>query len=176
MKMNSQSIVHKTDVGGVALGVRSKTGVRAAYRRMVGSIEAAGGGATDGVVLQAMVPDGQELIMGMSLDLVFGPLIMVGLGGVEGDIIRDVAFGIHPLRDVDPAQMLSQLKGQRLLDAWRGRPARDRAALAEALLRFSALVEDFPEIEEIEINPMTVFEEGKGCLAVDARVRVRPVA
>jgi len=177
MKVNSQSIVHKTDIGGVALGLRSKTGVRTAFRDMTKRVEAAGGAdAMDGVVLQTMVPDGQELIIGMSLDPVFGPLIMVGLGGVDVEIVRDIAFAIHPLRDTDPAWMLSQLKGQRLLDTWRGRAARDRAALSETLLRFSALVEDMPEIEEIEINPVTVFEEGSGCVAVDARVRVGPAA
>ncbi|GAF92594.1 unnamed protein product, partial [marine sediment metagenome] len=173
----SRSIVHKTDIGGVALGLRSKTGVRTAFRQMTRRVEAAGGAdAMDGVVLQTMVPDGQELIIGMSLDPVFGPLIMVGLGGVHVEVVRDIAFAIHPLRDTDPAWMLSQLKGQRLLDAWRGRAARDRTALSETLLRFSALVEDLPEIEEIEINPVTVFEEGSGCVAVDARVRVGPAA
>ena len=175
MKANSQSIVHKTEVGGVALGLRSKAEVQAAFEQMKDRVEtAAGAGALEGVIVQRMMSDGQELIAGMTLDPVFGPLIMLGLGGVEVEVVRDVAFAIHPLTDLDPGRMLDRLKGCRLLDAWRGRPARDKEALGDALLRFSALIEDFPEIQEIEINPMMVFEEGRGCAAVDARVRVGP--
>ncbi|MBM3957969.1 MAG: acetate--CoA ligase family protein, partial [Gemmatimonadetes bacterium] len=177
MKVSSVAIVHKTEVGGVALGLRSKAAVRRAFRRMKESVEALAGPRTmDGVVLQRMVPDGQEMIIGMTFDPVFGPLMMVGLGGVEVEIVRDVTFAIHPLTDLDPPRMFGGLKGARLLDEWRGRRPRDKEALGDALLRFSALVDDIPQIQEVEVNPIMVFGEGEGCMAVDARVRVGPMA
>ena len=126
----------------------------------------------DGVLIQPMVKGGQEMIVGMSLDALFGPLVMTGLGGVEVELLKDVAFAIHPLYDIEPERMLSQLKSLPLLKGYRGRPNRDVDALKETLLRFSALIEDFPEIETIEINPLMVMEQSKGCAAVDARVYI----
>jgi acetyltransferase len=95
---------------------------------------------------------------------------MVGLGGIHVELIKDVSFSLHPLRDTDPDTMLKQLKSLPLLTGWRGSPPKDIDALREILLRFSALVEDFPEIDQIEINPLMVFDAGKGCAVVDARI------
>jgi acetyl coenzyme A synthetase (ADP forming)-like protein len=175
MKLRSTTITHKTEVGGVAIGLQSKEEVTAAFDEMKTRLESAGRGEQmEGVIIQPMLKGGQEMIVGMSFDPVFGPLIMVGLGGIYVELIKDVAFSIHPLTDADPDYMFSQLKGLPLLWGWRGSPSRDIDALREMLLRFSALIEDFPEIAAVEINPLMVFDRGKGAIAVDARILFRP--
>ncbi|HBG46074.1 MAG TPA: GNAT family N-acetyltransferase [Deltaproteobacteria bacterium] len=174
MKVRSQRIVHKTDVGGIAVGLRNAEEVRKAFNDIKLKIEEAGLlSEMQGVVVQPMVKGGQEMIVGMSVDPLFGPLIMAGLGGVEVELLKDVSFAIHPLNDVEPERMLTQLKSFPLLTGYRGRPPRDIDALKETVLRFSALIEDFPELETIEINPLMVLGVGHGCVAVDARVYLR---
>ncbi|GAB4389394.1 MAG: GNAT family N-acetyltransferase [Thermodesulfovibrionales bacterium] len=175
MKVNSTTIVHKTDVGGIALGLRTRDEVRQAFSDMTAKLDALGlSSEMQGVVVQPMLRGGQEVIVGMSQDPVFGPLVMVGLGGIHVELVKDIAFSLHPLTDLDPERMLASLKGRPLLEGWRGNPRRDLAALKDVLLRFSALVEDFPEIDQMEINPLLVFPEGGGCSAVDARIFVKP--
>jgi acetyl coenzyme A synthetase (ADP forming)-like protein len=170
MKVRSSTIINKSDVGGIALGLKSEEDVIRAYRDM----EARLSGQMDGVVLQPMATGGQEVIVGMTQDPVFGPLVMLGLGGVQVEIIKDVAFSLHPLTDRDPEMMLEQLKSLPLLTGWRGSQPRDIDSLKEVLLRFSALVEDLPEIDQMEINPLLVFSHGRGCAAVDVRALVKP--
>lgn len=171
MKVRSSTIVHKTDVGGIALGLSTEDEVTRAFEDISSNVQAAGRKKEmEGVVIQPMLPRGQEVIVGMSQDPTFGPLVMVGLGGVQVELIKDVAFSLHPLRDVDPDRMLGQLKSLPLLQGWRGARPKDVKALKELLLRFSLLIEDFPEIDQMEMNPVIVFDEGKGCAAVDARV------
>jgi acyl-CoA synthetase (NDP forming) len=175
MKLRSTTITHKTEVGGVLIGLQSEDEVKQAYEEVKTRLEAAGHGKEmEGVILQPVVKGGQEVILGMSFDPVFGPLVMVGLGGIHVELIKDVAFSIHPLTDIDPDYMFSQLKGLPLLQGWRGSPPRDVDALREVLLRFSALIEDIPEIAAVEINPLMVFDKGKGTMAVDARILFRP--
>jgi acetyltransferase len=171
MKVRSSTIIHKSDVGGIALGLKSEEDVIRAYQDMAARLSE----QMDGVVLQPMASAGQEVIMGMTQDPVFGPLVMLGLGGVQVEIIKDVGFSLHPLTDRDPPMMLEQLKSLPLLTGWRGRPPRDMDSLKEVLLRFSALVEDLPEVDQMEINPLLVFSQGRGCAAVDVRVLVKPV-
>jgi acetyltransferase len=174
MKVRSNTIVHKTDVGGVALGLGSPREVEQAYMAMEQRLREVGRGhEMQGVVLQPMVRGGQELIIGMSHDPSFGPLVMVGFGGVLAELVKDVAFSLHPLTDQDPDHMLHQLKSYPALAGWRGSLPRDIPALKELLLRFSTLIEDFPQIAEIEMNPLLLFEQGKGCLALDARVLLK---
>ena len=174
MKIRSSTIVHKTDVGGIALGLGTEEEVRQAFQVMRERLEAASrADEMQGVVLQPMLQGGQEMIAGMSQDPVFGPLVMVGVGGVQVELTRDVAFSLHPLRDVDPDRMLGELKGLPLLQGWRGTPPRDIEALKNVLLRFSALIEDFPEIDQMEMNPLLVFPQGEGCAAVDARILLK---
>ena len=175
MKLRSTTITHKTDVRGVLLGLQSEDEVMQGYEEMKTRLEAAGQGEEmEGVILQPLVKGGEEIILGMSLDPVFGPLVMVGLGGVQVELIKDVAFSIHPLTDIDPDYMFSQLKGLPLLTGWRGSAPRDIDALREVLLRFSALIEDIPEIAAVEINPLMVFDQGRGTMAVDARILFKP--
>jgi len=174
MKVRSQRIVHKTDVGGIAIGLRNAEEVMKAFNDIKLRIEQAGLlDDMDGVIIQPMLKGGQEMIVGMSVDPLFGPLIMTGLGGVEVELLKDVSFAIHPLNDIEPERMLAQLKSFPLLKGYRGRPPRDISALSDTILRFSALIEDFPELETIEINPLMVLSEGQGAVAVDARVYLR---
>ena len=175
MKLRSTTITHKTDVGGVLIGLQNEDEVMQGYSAMNKRLEAAGlGGQMEGVILQPEVKGGQEVILGMSFDPVFGPLVMVGLGGIHVELIKDVAFSIHPLTDIDPDFMFSQLKGLPLLRGWRGSAPKDVDALRDILLRFSALIEDVPEIAAVEINPLMVFDSGKGTMAVDARIFFNP--
>lgn len=175
MKLRSTRIAHKTEAGGVVFRLQDEEEVKHAYHAMAARMERIGKSEQmEGVILQPVIKGGQEIIIGMSLDPVFGPLIMVGLGGIHVELIKDVAFSIHPLTDTDPDYMFGNLKGFPLLQGWRGSPVRDVDALREILLRFSALIEDFPEIAEVEINPLIVFNKGKGCTAVDARILFKP--
>jgi acetyl coenzyme A synthetase (ADP forming)-like protein len=173
MKANSPTAIHKTDVGGIALGLSSEEEVRGAFSEMAARVGAAGH-AMQGVMLQPMLQGGQEVIVGMAQDPVFGPLVMVGLGGIHVELLKDISFSLHPLTDLDPDRMLGRLKGLPLLEGWRGSPPRDMEAIKEVLLRFSALIEDFPEIDQMEINPLIVFGRGKGCAAADVRVLLKP--
>ncbi|HXX82280.1 MAG TPA: GNAT family N-acetyltransferase [Thermodesulfovibrionales bacterium] len=175
MKLRSRTITHKTDVGGIFLGLEGEAEVKEAYQELRARlIEKGRESEMEGVVVQPMMQGGQEAIMGMSHYPVFGPLVMVGLGGIHVELLKDVAFSLHPLTDKDPEYMLRQLKGLPLLEGWRGSTPKDIEALKEILLRFSALIEDFPEIAEMEINPLMVFDRGNGCTAVDARILFRP--
>lgn len=174
MKIRSSTIIHKTDVGGVVLNLATSDDVRRAYEGMAKNVSDKGRSAEmQGVIIQPMVNSegGVELIAGMAFDPLFGPLVMIGLGGVLVELLKDVAFSLHPLRDIDPERMLNQLRGLPLLKGWRGQPAGDLEAVKDVLLRFSAMIEDFPEIEQVEINPLVVYP--KGCTALDFRVRVR---
>lgn len=174
LKVRSTTITHKTDIGGIALNLNSQEEVKEAFAKIKTKLKTAGlAGQARGVVVQAMAKEAQEVIIGVSQNQVFGPLLMVGLGGIHVELQKDVAFSLHPLTDVDTDWMLNQLKGLPLLQGWRGSPVRDIKALKETLLRFSALVDDFPEIIEMEINPLMVLNKGRGCIAVDARIRLK---
>ena len=171
MKLRSTKVTHKTDVGGIALGLKNDADVRNAFTSMQERLNLAGrADAMEGVIIQPMIKGGQEVIVGMSQDPVFGPLLMVGIGGVQVELIKDVAFSLHPLLDRDPDYLLGQLKGLPLLTGWRGSTPKDMDSLKEVLLRFSALVDEFAEIAEMEINPVMVFDAGKGSSVVDARI------
>ncbi len=176
MKLRSVTMTHKTDVGGVELDLQSRDEVIRAYKEMETSVaRSAGAGQMEGVIVQPMVSSGLELIIGMAQDAVFGPLVMLGMGGTHVEIIKDISFSLHPLTSVDPERMMHGLKSGRLLDGWRGSPPRDKEALRDILLRFSALIDDFPEIDQVEINPLILYEEGKGAAAVDVRIFMREI-
>lgn len=171
MKLRSTSITHKTDVGGVVLNLKNEEEVKRAFLGMEARLKSSGhSSGMEGVILQPMLKGGQEVIIGMSQYPVFGTLLMVGIGGVQVELIKDVAFSLHPLTDRDPDYMLGQLKGLPLLKGWRGSNPKDIASLKEVLLRFSTLIDDFTEIAEMEINPLMVFDSGKGSAVVDARI------
>jgi acetyl coenzyme A synthetase (ADP forming)-like protein len=169
MKIVSPEIVHKTDVGGVRVGVEGAAAVRSAFDEIVASATRAVPGATiHGVLVQEMVRGGRETIAGVTRDPSFGPLVMFGLGGIFVEVLRDVVFRVAPIHRRDAADMIAGLRGARLLDALRGSPAADRRALEEVLLRLSRLAGDFPEISELDVNPLLAFPDR--AVAVDARV------
>lgn len=170
LKVVSSEALHKSDVGGVVLDVEGETAVRDAYRSVLASV-----GEAEGVLVQEMVRGGHEVLIGVTEDPNFGPLLVYGLGGVYVELLEDVAFRLHPLTDVDAEQMVHSIKGARLLEGYRNMPEGDVAAVEDALLRVSALVGAVPEIVEMDLNPVKVLEPGQGIRAVDARIRVRRV-
>lgn len=175
VKIDSPDITHKTEVGGVYLGARDGHEVAMAYKQVIESVAVQAPNASiNGVLIQEMVNDGIELIIGMHRDPQFGPVMMCGLGGVLAELLNDVALRLWPLTATNVAEMLSELKGSRLLRGFRGGAARDLKAVGEAMERLLELVGDFPDdIESIDINPLAVFAEGQGVKAVDALVVLR---
>jgi len=169
LKVIAPSALHKSDVGGIALDVAPQD-VPEAFDRVFGAVEDA-----TGVLVQEFVPGGHEVIVGMTEDPAFGPLIAFGLGGVFVELIGDVSFRINPLTDLDVEEMIAEVRSARLLEGYRGGPEGDISALRETLLRISALVEDLPEVVEMDLNPVKVLEPGQGLSVVDLRMRVRPV-
>jgi acetate---CoA ligase (ADP-forming) len=171
LKVLSPDIVHKTDIGGVALDLRSAADVRAAYEAMMDRIRSVQPDARiEGVLVQRFVRGGRETIIGVSQDPAFGPLLMFGLGGIHVEALKDVAFRIHPVSDVDADEMIHSIRGFQLLEGMRGERPADLRALREAVERISQLVGRHPAIAELDINPLLALE--RGTLALDARVRV----
>jgi len=166
----SPSAVHKSDVGGVALDVSGRDAIVEAYEQVTSVVEDA-----EGVLIQEFVSGGHEILVGMVEDPNFGPLIVFGLGGVFVELIGDVAFRIHPLSDLDAREMIADVKSARLLEGYRGGDPGDIEAVIDALLRVSALIEDLPEVFEMDLNPVKVGTPGSGVRIVDARIKVRPV-
>ena len=177
VKLASRTIVHKTEAGGVLLNLPDAAAVRAAFLALEDRLRQLGQlAAMDGVVVQPMVSGGVEVMAGVTQDPLFGPLIAFGLGGIHVEILADVCFRVTPLTDHDAAEMIQSIRGSRLLDGYRGHPPADRAALVDLLLRISRLVEEIPEINELDLNPIFALAPGEGCRIVDARIHVRPAS
>ncbi len=171
VKLMSDTIAHKTELGGVSLDLRSRREVERAFAQIRGRLAAAGREhEMQGVIVQKMVEEGVEVIVGVAQDPSLGPLILFGTGGIYTELFRDVAFRIHPLTDVDVREMVRSVKAYKLLEGWRGSRPSDVEALEELLLRVSAMVEDLPQITEVDLNPVKVLERGSGYVVVDARV------
>lgn len=169
MKIVSPEIVHKTDVGGVKVGVEGAADVRSAFDEIVANaVKAVPGATIHGVLVQEMVTGGRETIAGVTRDPSFGPLVMFGLGGIFVEVLRDVIFRVAPINRREAADMIAGLRGAKLLDALRGAPPADRRAIEDVLLRLSLLAEDFPEIAELDVNPLLAFPDR--AVAVDGRV------
>lgn len=172
MKIVSPDIAHKSDVGGVRLNIGSEAAVRSEYDAMMADVRRAQPGATIiGAAIQHMAPQGTEVIVGMTTDAQFGPVLMFGLGGIFVEVLEDVAFRIVPLERRDARQMIHEIRGYPVLDGVRGQDPADKTALEDLLLQLSAFIEAHPEITELDLNP--VFAYKKGALAVDARIVVR---
>ncbi|MHB8377139.1 MAG: acetate--CoA ligase family protein [Dehalococcoidia bacterium] len=169
LKVVSPQITHKSDVGGVELGLASAADVRAAFDRILAAAKKHVPGATvDGVAVQRMEPPGIEVIVGMTKDPQFGPVLMFGLGGVLVEVLKDVSFRVVPLTERDARQMVHEIKGYPLLDGYRGHDPADVAKLEQLLLQVSAFVEQHPEVAELDLNPVFAYKDG--AIAVDARI------
>ncbi len=174
MKLASPDITHKTDVGGVIVGIHALDELREAHAQMMVRVRAAAPDArVDGVVLQRMIPGGRETIAGVTHDPRFGPLLMFGLGGIFVEALEDVIFRVAPVDDGQARDMVRGIRGARVLQGLRGEAPADEAAIVDALCRLGQLAADFPEIAELDVNPLLALSSG--VVAVDARVRVQRV-
>jgi acetyl coenzyme A synthetase (ADP forming)-like protein len=172
LKLDGEAFLHKSDVGGVVLGLEGDRAVREGAERLARAAAQGAPGAPYRLLVQEMAAPGTELILGVRSDPVFGPLVAVGFGGTMVEVLQDVSFGLVPLTPVLARRMVERLRGVRLLTAPRGKPPADLGAVVDALLRLSQLVEEHPGVVEAEMNP--VFARPDGVVAVDARLRVAP--
>ena len=169
LKIASADVVHKSDAGGVTVDVKNATQVSNAYREIMTAIKQKyPKAAIDGLSVQPMAKPGVEVIIGMTKDAQFGPVLMFGLGGIFVEILKDVSFRIVPLAPRDAAEMIRDIKGYPVLEGYRGQAPSDVSALEDMLLKVSAFVDKNPDIKELDLNP--VFAYSDGAVAVDARV------
>lgn len=175
LKLASPDISHKSDIGGVLLNLWNSHSVTQGFNQIIENTRRHNPDARiEGILVQRLLPAGQEVIIGGLQDPQFGQLIMFGSGGVEVEELKDVAFGLAPLTAEEADHLLETTWAGRRLKGFRSLPSADRAAVVEALLRFSLLAADFPELTEIEINPLRVLAPGQGAFALDARFRLAP--
>jgi acetyl coenzyme A synthetase (ADP forming)-like protein len=175
LKIASPDILHKTDVGGVKVGLATAGDVRDAFELMNYRAERYVPGAQIwGCQVQQMVRGGREVLLGMSRDPQFGPLVAFGLGGIYVEALKDVAFRVAPFSRQEAAEMIREIRSFPLLEGVRGEPPADFEAMVDSLLKISRLVTDFPEIVELDINPLMVFDEGGGAMAIDMRLVLAP--
>lgn len=174
MKMSSKTTSHKTDVGGVRVNIRSLDELLAQYNDLVAKLDEKGLlEGLEGVVLQEMIKGGRELVCGIATDPQYGPMMMFGLGGVFVEALQDVAFRLAPLTDADARGLISSVKASKLLGSVRGMHAADVASIEEILLRLSALVIDFPFLDELDVNPLMIADATGEAIAVDGRIKLR---
>jgi acyl-CoA synthetase (NDP forming) len=171
VKAISPEVLHKSDVGGVIMGLESPAAVATAVNTLVERFETLGA-RLDGVLLQRQIAGGLEALVGVTSDRTFGPLVVCGLGGTLVEVLHDVAFRLTPVSDLDAAEMLASLRSSRLLDGYRGAPAADREALVAVILQVSALVESVPELLELDLNPVKVLPAGQGAVVIDGHMRI----
>lgn len=171
LKIVSPHIIHKSDVGGVKVNLKTSNDVRFAYYEIMANASRFTPGATVyGVAVTPMVPQGMEVIVGMNRDPQFGPLLMFGLGGIYVELLREVSFRLAPIAKSEALEMIMETKAYALLRGFRGSPPGDVDAVVDVLLKISTLCTEFKEIQEIDINPLFVYERFKGCIVVDAKI------
>jgi acyl-CoA synthetase (NDP forming) len=171
LKINSPDVVHKSDAGGVRLGLANATQAGKAYDDIMSSIKQAYPDARiDGVSVQTMAAPGIEVIVGMSKDPQFGPVLMFGLGGILVEVLKDVSFRIVPVTERDAREMIKEIKGYPVLQGYRGQKPASIAALEQLIVKVSQFVEKNPQIKELDLNPIFAYPEK--AVAVDARIIV----
>lgn len=172
LKIESPDILHKTEAGGVILNLEDAGSVEKAYDLIVKRARSYNPAArVDGVLVQEMLPPGLEVILGVKKDLIFGPTILFGLGGIYVELLKDVALRTAPLREEDARDMIEEIQGKALLDGVRGQPPRDRQALISIMMQLSRMaVELGSEIAELDINPLILYPDGEGAVAADALI------
>jgi acetate---CoA ligase (ADP-forming) len=173
LKMEAPGLVHKTEAGGVRLGLTDAPAVAEAYAAATASLTAKGF-APSGALVMASIQAAPEILIGATQDPLFGPILACGAGGVYTEILRDVHMRLAPVSIEGAQRMISKLRIRPILEGARGAPASDLGALEDALLRLGRLIADFPQIAELEANPMRVLPRGQGAVALDARVRLAP--
>ncbi|MFX1520561.1 MAG: acetate--CoA ligase alpha subunit [Promethearchaeota archaeon] len=174
LKIASPQIIHKTDIGAVRLGIQEEKEIIDAYNQIIeNSIRYFPQARIYGVQVQKMNPKGRELIIGMSRDLTFGPMVMFGMGGIFVEVLKDVSFRLAPMSRKDAQEMITETKAAALLRGVRGEPPADINSVVDMILRVSQLVTEFPEIQEMDINPLFAYNEGKGASALDVKINIK---
>jgi 4-hydroxybutyryl-CoA synthetase (ADP-forming) len=174
MKIVSPDIIHKSDAGGVKVGIKTDDELKNSFRTITeNALKYKSDAKIKGVLVQEMVKSAKETILGASQDPTFGPVIMFGLGGIYVEVLKDVVFRIVPIDEQEAINMVESIKTIKLLKGVRGEKSSDLRAISDSLQRLSQLVVDFQEIKEFDINPLLVLEEGKGARVVDARIILR---
>ncbi len=169
LKIVSPDVLHKSDVGGVKVNLKTEEEVRRAYNEIIESVRSRVPNARIvGVLIQEFAPSGVEVIIGLIRDPQFGPTVMFGLGGVFVEVFRDVSFRVAPLTERDAEEMISEIKGSKLLEGYRGAEPVDKRALVDALVRAGQIGVDHPEVKEMDLNPVMAYPSG--LKVVDARV------
>lgn len=169
VKVVSADISHKSDVGGVKIGLANAEEVSEAYEIVLAnSRQAVPEAVITGVAVQGMAVEGTEIIVGMVRDPQFGPVMMFGLGGIFVELLKDVSFRVLPLTERDARQMVNDIKGRAILDGLRGQTPVDKAAICQLILNVGEFIEQHPEIQELDMNPVFVYADG--AVAVDARI------
>jgi acyl-CoA synthetase (NDP forming) len=173
LKIASPDIVHKSDIGGLMIGMNSEEEVENAFLQILDNVKThVPRAVVYGVDVQEMAERGKELIIGCSRDIQFGPLIMFGAGGIFVNYLKDVAFRLAPMTRSDAADLISETKMGTLLSGVRGEEPSDIDAVVDTILRISQLVSDFEDIVELDINPALAYEKGKGAIAVDVKITI----
>jgi len=169
LKIVSPDIIHKSDAGGVKLDLKNSTQVSEAYAEIMSVIKKSHPHAKiEGVSVQKMARPGVEVIIGMTKDTQFGPVLMFGLGGVLVEVLKDISFRVVPVSERDASEMIREIKGYPLLEGYRGQEPADIACLQELIMKVSGLVEKNPQIKELDLNPIFAYRDG--ALAIDARI------
>ena len=170
IKIVSQDILHKTEVGGVMVDIETEEELRTKFKELLDRVKQKKPEARiEGILIQPMAASGVETIIGIKRDPQFGPLIMFGTGGINVEVFKDVSFRICPVRELSTLHMIQEIKGYKLLKGFRGKGPADIDKIAESLQRLSQLAVDFPCFSEIDVNPFVIYEKGKGACAIDAR-------
>lgn len=169
LKVVSRHILHKSDVGGVVVGLSSSEDVRRGYAEIISRIEERRPGSRiEGVLVAKMARQGRELIIGAKRDKTFGPVLLFGLGGVFVEVLGDVSLRVAPITRLEALEMMSEIKGAKILDGYRGEGPVDKEALAEILIALGRMAHENPEIESVDLNPVTAYESG--AVVIDAKV------
>ena len=174
LKVVSDQVIHKSDVNGVELDIQSAKELKEAYQRIHDNVSARMPDAIiNGIYVIRMITGCEELILGIKRDPSFGPVLMFGMGGIFVEIFKDVSFGVAPLSYEEAKNMIEQTRAYEILKGSRGRAPRDIDSVIDAMLRLGQMATDFPEIEELDINPLFVMDEGKGSVVGDARMIIK---
>ncbi|PUA31672.1 MAG: acetyl-CoA synthetase [Candidatus Terraquivivens tikiterensis] len=174
LKIVSPDIVHKSDVGGVILNLTSSDDVKEGFKKIMLNVKKRTPNAKiEGVLVQEMVPSELEVIVGSTRDPTFGSVVTFGLGGIFVEVLKDVSFRVTPLTPVDADEMIREIKACRILEGYRGMPPRDLEAIKDILLKVSKLMLEVEEIQDVDLNPIMVFTQGKGAKVADARIILR---